>query len=200
MNPIQQASNYDKIAEHWNSDRFNRENGISQHKRALNFASKTGKAIDVGCGSSGRIIDLLLKYGYDVEGLDLSAEMLRLAKIRHPKVIFHHADICNWVPSNKFAFISAWDSIWHVPLENQESVISKLLEHLEVDGVIIFTSGAVDEKGDGSNPFLGQDLYHAALGIPALLKLLESHNCVCRHLENDDFPNKHLYVVAQKRA
>ncbi|MCW8092129.1 class I SAM-dependent methyltransferase [Alteromonas sp. ASW11-130] len=200
MNPIQQALNYDKIAEHWCSDRFNSENGISQHERALNFAPKGGKAIDIGCGSSGRIIDLLLKHGYDVEGLDLSSEMLRLARIRHPDLIFHHADICNWHPFGKYSFISAWDSIWHVPLECQASVISKLLEHLEVNGVIIFTSGAVEEKGDGSNLFLGQELYHAALGIPAILKLLESNNCVCRHLENDDFPDKHLYVVAQKSA
>lgn len=73
--------------------------------------------------------------------------MLRLAKIRHPKVVFHHADICNWVPSKNMRSYRLWDSIWHVPLENQESVIGKLLEHLEVNGVIIFTSGAVDEKG-----------------------------------------------------
>ena len=200
MNPEQQASNYDKIAEHWNSNRFNRENGIFQHKRALNFAPTGGKAIDIGCGSSGRIIDLLLKHGYDVEGLDLSTEMLRLAKARHPDQTFHHADICDWRPQSKYSFISAWDSIWHVPLESQENVLSKLLEHLEINGVIIFTSGAVDEKGEGSNPFLGQELYHASLGIPAILTLLERNNCVCRHLENDDFPNKHLYVVAQKCA
>jgi len=200
MNPVQQASNYDKIAEHWNSDRFNRDNGVLQHKRAFNFAPKFGKAIDIGCGSSGRIIDLLLLQGYEVEGLDLSQEMLKLAKQRHPDITFYHADICEWIPLDKYSFISAWDSIWHVPLENQASVISKLLEQLESDGVIIFTSGAVDDEGAGSNPFLGQELYHAALGIPATLKLLEQHNCACRHLENDDWPNKHLYIIAQKRA
>lgn len=48
MNPIQQASNYDKIAEHWSSDRFNRENGISQHKRAINFAPQTGRLNKTG--------------------------------------------------------------------------------------------------------------------------------------------------------
>lgn len=111
MNPIQQASNYDKIAEHWNSNRFNRENGIAQHISALSFALKTRKAIDIGCGSSGRIIDLLLEHGYQVEGLDLSNEMLKLAKQRHPHVTFHHADICKWEPAAEFAFISAWDSI-----------------------------------------------------------------------------------------
>jgi len=200
MKPTEQAANYDKIAAHWNSNRFNRENGISQHKRALNYAPEGGKAIDIGCGSSGRIIELLLKHGYQVEGLDLSSEMLKLARIRHPNVTFHHVDIDQWVSPVKYAFISAWDSIWHVPLARQAGVISNLLAHLENNGVIIFTSGAVDEKGEGSNLFLVQQLYHAALGIPAILSLLEKHHCVCRHLENDDWPNKHLYVIAQKRG
>lgn len=200
MNPKDQASNYDKIADHWNGERFNRKNGITQHKRALNFAAKNGRAIDIGCGSSGRIIDLLLDHGFEVEGLDFSTEMLKLARNRHPDVYFHHDDICVWKPKTKYSFISAWDSIWHVPLEFQAKVTSKLLDALEQNGVIIFTSGAVDEEGAGNNPFLGQELYHAAIGVPSILKLLEKHSCICRHLENDDWPNKHLYVVAQKRA
>lgn len=200
MNPIDQANNYDKIANHWNSSKFNRKNGIEQHRRALQLSKETGKAIDIGCGSSGRIIDLMLEHGFEVEGLDFSIEMLKHAKKRHPEVLFHHADICEWNFSNKYEFISAWDSIWHVPLKHQEIVLRKLCDALAKDGVIIFTSGAVDEPGDGSNPFLGQELYHAALGIPAILNVLSDCGCICRHLENDDWPNRHLYVIAQKTA
>ncbi|WP_448556687.1 class I SAM-dependent methyltransferase [Thalassotalea montiporae] len=198
MDTKQQASNYDKIAEHWNGSNFNRHNGIEQHKRAINFSNCNGKAIDIGCGSSGRIIELLLDKGFEVEGLDYSEEMLKLAERRHPDLTFHHADICEWQPPHKYDFISAWDSIWHVPLEAQSAVLDKLLNSLSAGGVIIFTSGAVDSAGEGSNPFLGQELYHAAIGIPAILELLNTNNCICRHLENDDWPNKHLYVVAQK--
>ena len=198
MDTKQQASNYDKIAEHWNGSNFNRHNGIEQHKRAINFSNGNGKAIDIGCGSSGRIIELLLDNGFEVEGLDYSEEMLKLAELRHPDLTFHHADICEWQPPHKYDFISAWDSIWHVPLEAQSAVLDKLLNSLSAGGIIIFTSGAVDSAGEGSNPFLGQELYHAAIGIPAILELLHTNNCICRHLENDDWPNKHLYVVAQK--
>lgn len=80
MEPSKQADNYDKIADHWASENFNRDNGIEQHKRALQILEKKDKAIDVGCGSSGRIIALLLNDGFDVEGIDLSIEMLSLAQ------------------------------------------------------------------------------------------------------------------------
>ena len=64
MNPSKQAENYDKIASHWASDNFNLENGIEQHKRALQFSQNKESAIDVGCGSSGRIIEILLNDGF----------------------------------------------------------------------------------------------------------------------------------------
>lgn len=200
MNPVEQAKNYDKIAGHWNGCKFNRKNGIDQHKRAFQYSNKQGKAIDIGCGSSGRIIDLFLEEGFEAEGLDFSQEMLKLAKSRHPEILFHYANICEWEFQYKYDFISAWDSIWHVPLNKQESVLRKLLNALNNKGVIIFTSGAVDEAGEGSNPFLGQELYHSAIGIPATLNLLYECGCICRHLENDDWPNQHLHIIAQKNA
>lgn len=199
MNPIDQANNYNKIAGHWNDPKFNRDNGIEPHRRALQFSKKLGKAIDIGCGSSGRIIDLILEYGFEVEGLDYSVEMLNFAKKRHPDLVFYHADICQWDFAKLYDFISAWDSIWHVPLVDQESVLRKLCNALASDGILIFTSGAVDEAGDSINSFLGQELYHAALDIPTLLKILGDCGCICRHLENDDWPNPHLYIIAQKK-
>jgi SAM-dependent methyltransferase len=198
MNPVDQANNYNKIAHHWDGPKFNRSNGVEQHKRAIKYSQGSGKAIDIGCGSSGRIIDLMLEQGFTVEGLDFSTEMLNLARKRHQNVIFHHANVCEWAFSQKYDFISAWDSIWHIPLEQQESVLQKLCEALSPDGVLIFTSGAVNEAGVSSNDFLGQELYHAVLGIPTLLRIIDKFGCICRHLENDDWPNSHLYIIVQK--
>lgn len=200
MKPNELANHYDKLADHWNSHRFNRANGIQQHQRAFQYAMESGSAIDIGCGSSGRIIDLLLKQGFETKGLDYSSEMLKHAQARHPDTTFYHADICEWTFDEKFSFISAWDSIWHVPLNQQESVLKKLFNALAPEGVIIFTSGAVNEPGEATNPFLGQPLYHAALGIPAILALINESNCTCRHLENDDWPDRHLYIIAQKNT
>src|SRR5215216_8143492 len=119
MEPQQTAANYDKIACHWADGTFDTSNGLIQHERAIKFLNRPGTALDVGCGSSGRFIDLLLARGFAVEGLDISTEMLVLARARHSSVNFYHADICIWDFPKSYDFISAWDSIWHVPLERQ---------------------------------------------------------------------------------
>ena len=198
MTPQETAQSYDNLASYWNSDKFNRENGISQHQRALKFSRKKESAIDIGCGSSGRIIELLLSEGFEVEGLDISPEMLRLAKERHPSQVFHLADICEWDFPKKYDFISAWDSIWHAPLHQHKSILKKLCDGLKEGGILIFTSGGLDQAGDVTNPFKEQPLYHAVLGIPKLLELVSANRCVCRHLEYDQHPEGHIYLIIQK--
>ena len=74
MKPEGQAAHYDKIAYHWDSAQFNRDNGIRQHERALRMLEDPKTAIDIGCGSSGRIIDLLLEHGLSVEALHFVQE------------------------------------------------------------------------------------------------------------------------------
>ncbi len=200
MTPQQTAGSYDKLASHWNDSTFDRSNGMAQHKTAFQFAARKRNAIDIGCGSSGRIINLLISEGFEAEGLDISAEMIRMAWERHPAVLFHQADICAWAFPQKYDFISAWDSIWHAPLATHEAILTKLCDALTDGGVLIFTSGGVDKQGEGTNPFLGVPLYHAALGIPKLLEIISRQGCICRHLEYDQHPELHLYLIVQKMA
>ena len=126
--------------------------------------------------------------------------MLKFAKERNPNQVFHLVYICEWNFPKQNDFISAWDCIWHVPLEEHEAILKKLCDALKEEGILIFTGGGVDKPQDGSNPFLGQPLYHAALGIPKLLEIIGQNGCVCRHLEYDQEPRQgdHLYLIIQK--
>lgn len=202
MTPHQIAQTYDHLASFWSGEEFHRENGIAQHRRALQFvqASEAAvrQALDVGCGSSGRIIELLLQAGFETEGLDISAEMIRLARQRHPEVVFHQADVCTWELPQQYDFISAWDSIWHVPLAEHEGLLKKLCAGLNPGGVLIFTGGGLDAPNEKSNEMMGQPIYHAALGIPKLLEIVAGMGCICRHLEYDQHPELHVYLVVQR--
>lgn len=195
MTPSEIAKSYDQLADQWNSDGFPRHNGIEQHKRAVAFLKERCHALDIGCGSSGRFIDLLISCGFDVAGLDISRRMIELARQRHPNVTFHHADICEWEFPRKYDLISAWDSIWHLPLKHQEPVLTKILHGLNSGGVFIFTTGGLDaptEKVDSAM------IYYSVLGIPNTLKLMSETGCICRHLEYDQYPELHLYVITRK--
>ena len=198
MSPQQIATGYDALAEQWNSETFPRMNGIRQHERALAFAKIKRDALDIGCGSSGRFIDLLSSHGFTVEGLDLSLRMLELAAARHPAVTFHHANICEWAFPKKYDFITAWDSLWHVRLAEQKHVMTKIFNALQPGGVFIFSMGGLDAPGEKRDSEMGVPMYYSAPGIPQMLALLTECACICRHLEYDQYPESHLYVIAQK--
>ena len=172
MDPQDVARSYDRIAHRWDGDDFPRESGVAQHERAVAFTDLRGPALDIGCGSSGRIIDLLLTHGFSPEGLDLSSGMLERARRRHPEVVFHQADIREWPFPRSYDFISAWDSIWHVPLDDQEPVLRRLLAGLAPGGVAIFTLGGTDAASEITNSHMGPPMYHATLGIPRTLEIV----------------------------
>lgn len=94
--------------------------------KKLAFLKTKGKALDIGCGCTGRFIDLMLDNGVKPSGIDISSKMLELAKKRHPQIEFYNADICEYELPKKYDFITAWDSIWHVPLHQQKKVVEKI--------------------------------------------------------------------------
>ena len=124
--------------------------------------------------------------------------MIALARQRHPKIRFYHDDICTWMLPRKYDFITAWDSIWHVPLEAQGQVLQKLCDGLTQGGVLIFTTGGVDQPGEVRDAHMGVPMYTGTLGIPKTLALLTQYGCACRHLEFDQYPQLHVYIIAQK--
>lgn len=198
MNPVDIGKAYNQITHLWKSENFNFKNGIEQHEKAISFARNRGNALDIGCGCTGRFIDLLLSNGFTPEGVDISGEMLKLAKQRHPQIEFHHQDICEWILPKKYDFITAWDSIWHIPLEQQENVLKKIVDGLNKDGVFIFSFGGTNEPGDHKDDFMGPEVYYSTLGTNGFLSLLIELGCICRHLEYDQYPELHTYLVVQR--
>lgn len=189
---------YNQITDLWESSAFDRRNGIEQHKKAIAFAKNRGKALDVGCGSTGRIIDLLLDSGFDPEGIDISTRMIQLAKERHPNVNFYHQDVCTLESPDAYDLISAWDSIWHVPLNQQKKLLTTLVKSLKSGGVLIFSFGGTDDEDDHKDSSMGPELSYASLGVNGFLKLLIALGCACRHLEYDQHPELHAYLIVQK--
>lgn len=198
MKPIDIGRAYNQITHLWESEKFNRSNGIRQHEKAISFTQNQGNALDIGCGCTGRIIDLLLSKGFTPEGVDISEEMIKLAKQKHPQIEFYHQDICEWILPKKYDFITAWDSIWHIPLEEYGNVLTKIVDSLNIGGVFIFSFGGTNKPGDHKDDIMGPEVYYSTLGTNGFLSLLIKLGCICKHLEYDQYPNPHTYLVVQK--
>ncbi len=198
MHPEDTAARYDRIAQWWQTQHQDSLYGIAQLERAIKFALKKHLAIDIGCGSSGRFFNVLSEPGFQVEGLDISAEMINLAKELHPDITFYREDICCWSPPKSYSLVVAWDSTFHLPLEMQELVVKKLCDALDGNGVLMFTCGGGHKQGEISGTFQGQNFEYSTLGVNAFLKILNEQHCTCLHLEYDQHPENHVYIIAQK--
>lgn len=187
---------YDKIADWWTEHHQNSTYGINQLEKALQFLTSGNKALDVGCGPGGRMIEFLEQREFEVFGIDISIEMLKIAQEKHPNTKFELADIIDWQTDLKFDFIMAWDSIFHLPLHQHSNIIQKLCSMLNPNGILFYTFG--DEIGEHFSNWHEEKFYYSSIGINGNLETLIQSGCECKHLEIDQFPEKHVYLVAKK--
>ncbi|RAU82808.1 class I SAM-dependent methyltransferase [Pontibacter arcticus] len=195
MKPAETGKSYDKIADWWQAYHKDSDYGMAQIRRAISYCKNKGVALDVGCGSGGRITSELLREGFEVTGLDVSKKMIELALEQHPEVTFMVQDICSWEPIRTYNLIIAWDSIFHVPLAEQPAVVAKLCNALQPDGILIYTFG--DATGEHTSEWLNDTFYYSSIGITQNLRVILENNCQPRHLEFDQFPQNHVYLIAQ---
>ena len=64
MDPILIGQKYDKIADWWHERHKHSNYGLDQIHRAIKYCSRKKQALDVGCGSGGRVIDILEKNAF----------------------------------------------------------------------------------------------------------------------------------------
>ena len=196
MEPSVLGTKYDKIAQWWHDQHVNSSYGVEQFQQAIKFVTHAGNALDVGCGAGGRFVRILEGKGFSVTGLDVSKEMISLARNNHPRHKFLHRDICSWASEDKFDFIVAWDSIFHLPLCMQKPVVSKLCKLLSKNGVLIYTFG--NAVGEHTARWHNDTFYYSSIGINENLSLLLQNGLSILHLELDQYPEKHIYAIATK--
>ena len=187
---------YNKIAKWWNDQHIDSQYGLWQLQKAIQLTENKNKALDIGCGAGGRMIYLLQKNNFKVTGVDFSQEMIKIAQQNHPKTSFYVADICTWQTNEKFDLIIAWDSLFHLPLAEHENVIPKICSWLNSGGVFMYTFG--DAIGEHLSKWHDEDFYYSSIGITKNLKLISDSNCECKHLELDQFPESHVFVIVKK--
>jgi 2-polyprenyl-3-methyl-5-hydroxy-6-metoxy-1,4-benzoquinol methylase len=198
MDPQQTGHNYDALASWWLEQMKESTYGLAALERAMTFIEQGRQALDVGCGCEGRFFRVLAKRGFHCTGLDVSAEMIVLASERYPDVSFAVGDICAWRLPQSYDVITAWDSLFHLPLENHEAVVRKLCEGLAPKGVLLFSCGGVEEKGTIHGEFGGQRFEYSSLGVPEFANLFWRCGCAVYHLEYDQYPEKHAYFIVKK--
>ncbi len=98
--------------------------------------------LDLGCGA-GRILGYLVELGGEVEGIDISQDMVAHCRAAYPLAHVRVGDLADVraVVQGRFGAVLAMDNVLDVFDDpERRRVLRELLELLEPDGLLIFSS------------------------------------------------------------
>jgi len=105
-----------------------------------------GRVMDLGCGP-GQVAAYLHQKGVDAFGMDLSPEMVKLAREANPDVQFLAGDMRSpGLPDESLAGITAFYSLIHIPRREVSTVVRGLRRVLQPGGLLL----AAFHKGEGA--------------------------------------------------
>lgn len=93
------------------------------------------KVLEIGCGN-GRDAQEILKYTSDYLGIDVSEEMIKIARQNAPKANFQVADVELFEFPNNLDIVLAFASLIHVNKESLKNIFEKIFQSLNHNGIV----------------------------------------------------------------
>lgn len=165
----------------------NRSRGLMEKAyldKLIDITGKGASVLDIGCGTGMPIMSYLLGQGMNVTGVDASRSMLEIAKENLPSADLIQADMRELSLNRKFDAIIAWHSFFHLPFEDQPAMFNIFRDHLNNNGILLFTSGI--EHGEAWTENGGENLFLASLDKDHYQSLLEAHHFHVLVYKEDD--------------
>lgn len=127
------ARYYDLLCAH--KDYAAAAEALADMVRGLNPQARS--LLDVACGTGGHLA--FLRDEFSVEGLDLSEDMLAIARDKCPGVRFRQGNLMDFSMGRKFDVITClFGSLGYCPdVASLRRAIRNMADHLEPDGVLV---------------------------------------------------------------
>lgn len=154
-----------------------------------------GTVLDLGCGMGEPIARYLIDRGFRVAGMDTSASMIALCRARFPDSEWLVADMRQFEVGRRFEGILAWDSFFHLGMDDQRKMFRRFAQHTQRGAPLMFTSGPAE--GEAIGTYGEEPLYHASLGTAEYEQLLATNGFVVRgYMAEDPACGKHTVWLA----
>jgi ubiquinone/menaquinone biosynthesis C-methylase UbiE len=118
------------------------------------------RVIDLGCGNGAKLARLSGRF--ELVGVDLSEEQLRLARAELPDATLVQADFAELdYPDETFDAVTAFYSIVHVPRAEQPALLRTILRWLKPGGLFLAALSHVGGD-DRTEEWLGVEMFFSA--------------------------------------
>ena len=128
--------------------------------------------LDIGCGAGVPITQLLAKT-FAVTGVDISSEMIRLARANVPCASFLQSDITSVeFDDSSFDAVVAFYSLFHIPRDDHPRLFHRIRDWLKPGGYLMCTLSRESEAGYTEDDFFGETMYWSNYGLSEYEEML----------------------------
>jgi 2-polyprenyl-3-methyl-5-hydroxy-6-metoxy-1,4-benzoquinol methylase len=161
------------------------------------------RVLDLGCGAGVPVAHRLAGRGFDVVGVDGSAEQIKLARRNVPEAEFIHADMTAVTfPPRSFDAVAAFYSITHVPREEHATLLRRVVDWLKPNGFFIASLGS-EECADWVGEWLGTEMFFSHYDAGTYERLVREagfHIERAALVDQDNEDARFLWVIARRQA
>lgn len=185
---------FDRLAPTWDDELIRSDEKINI---ILDNAGVTrgSKVLDVACGTGVLIPDYLSREVAEVTAIDISPEMITLAKAKfnEPNVRFICGDVETTDVGTEFDAIVVYNAFPHFP--DPERLIENLVKLLKNGGLLTVAHGMSREKIDAHHQGRASHVSNGLMEAESLAGIFSKHLEVTTILSNDE-----MYQVAGRKG
>lgn len=154
----QQARAFDQIGARYDEAFPHKDGQLVATDWVVEQLDAGDRVLDVGCGTGVPTAERLIAAGMAVTGIDISEEMLRLARTNVPEAEFRQRDLLDFAPSEgPFEGIVAFFALLMLRRDDIGPALTQLHGLLRDEGILALSMVEAD-LDDVPIPFLGSDI------------------------------------------
>ena len=181
---------YDDIAQEY-TEEFFKDTSDNKYIDKFLYSLDGTKILDVGCGN-GKDCKYILEKGFDINGIDLSVGMLKIAIEKVPNGNFEIMDMTNITYSeDSYDGIISNCSLFHIPSEELPKTLESFRRILKPNGKLLL----ILQEGNGETmveePYRpGVHIYMNYFSTEQIQSLLKEYGFSIDYLGKEESPNE----------